>query len=236
MRELLKRNRLRINQELGHDARKYFSPSMYADSVVTVPALLEHIHGKCIDIGCGDMPFRPLLAGQVTQYDSFDIERRASGVTYVGDIQDMNMIDDESYDSALCLEVLEHVPNPFTALSEIHRILKPGGKLVCSVPHLSRLHEEPHDYYRFTRYGLRYLFEHSGFDVIRIEPRGGLFCFLGHQLSSLFLLPVWHIPVVKNIFFWINRWLMVKGSYALDQLFDRQKTFALGYTCVAKKR
>ena len=236
MRELLKRNRSRINQELAYDARRYFSPSMYADSLVTVPALLEHIHGTCIDIGCGDMPFRPLLAGQVTQYDSFDRERRVPDVKYVGDIQDMNMIDDESYDSALCLEVLEHVPDPFKAMSEIRRILKPGGTLVCSVPHLSRLHEEPHDYYRFTEHGLKYLFEHSGFDVILIKPRGSLFCFLGHQLSSLFLLPVWHIPIVKHIFFWINQWIIVKGSYALDQLLDKRGTFALGYTCAAEKR
>ena len=175
MRELLKRNRLRINRELAsYDSRKYFSPSCYADSIVTVHALLVHLQGKCIDIGCGDMPFRSLIEERVNQYDSIDIERRTSNVKYLGDIQDMNMIDNDNYDSALCLEVLEHVPNPFKALSEIHRILKKGAKLVCSAPHLSRLHEEPHDYYRYTKYGLRYLFENSGFRVISIEPCGGI--------------------------------------------------------------
>jgi SAM-dependent methyltransferase len=182
------------------------------------------------------MPFRSLIEERVNQYDSIDIERRTSNVKYLGDIQDMNMIDNDNYDSALCLEVLEHVPNPFKALSEIHRILKKGAKLVCSAPHLSRLHEEPHDYYRYTKYGLRYLFENSGFRVISIEPCGGIFCFLGHQLSTLFLLPVWHIPILKDVAFWINKWIFVKGFYTCDKLFDKEKIFALGYTCVVEKQ
>lgn len=237
MRELLKRNRLRVNEELAsYDSRRYFSTATYANSIITAPALCAHLHGKCIDIGCGDMPFRSLIEEHVIQYDSIDIERRVYNVKYIGDIQDMNMIDNNSYDSALCLEVLEHVPNPFKAISEIHRILKKGGKLVCSAPHLSRLHEEPHDYYRYTKYGLKYLFENSGFDVVSIEPRGGIFCFLGHQISTLFLLPVWHIPILKDVAFWINKWIIVKGLYTFDKLFDKRKIFALGYTCVVKKK
>jgi SAM-dependent methyltransferase len=236
MRELLERNRLRINEELAsHDSRKYFSTATYADSIVTIPALRAHLHGKLIDIGCGDMPFKALIEELVIQYDSIDIERRVSDVKYVGNIQDMNMIDNDRYDSALCLEVLEHVQDPFKAISEIHRILKKGGKLVCSVPHLSRLHEEPNDYYRYTKYGLRYLFENSGFHVISIEPSGGIFCFLGHQISTLFLCPIWHIPFVKDIAFWINKWIFVKGLFTLDKLFDKKKVFALGYTCVVEK-
>lgn len=237
MRELLKRNRLRIKRELtSYDLRKYFSPSYYADSIITSHVLLANLQGKCIDIGCGDMPFRSLIETRVNQYDSIDIERRASNVRYLGDIQDMNMIDNDSYDSALCLDVLEHVPNPFKAISEIHRILKKGAKLVCSVPHLSRLHEEPHDYYRFTKYGLRYSFENAGFHVLSIEPCGGIFCFLGHQLSTIFLLFVWHIPILKDIAFWINKWVFVKGFYTCDKLFDKEKIFALGYTCVVEKQ
>ncbi len=237
MRELLKRNRLRINAELAsYEARKHFSPSCYAHSVVTLSALLMHVHGKCLDIGCGDMPFKALIERQISQYDSIDVERRIAEVKYVGDIQNMDMINNDSYDSALCLEVLEHVPNPVKAISEMHRILKKGAKLICSVPHLSRLHEEPHDYYRYTKYGLRYLFENAGFRVISIEPTGGILCFLGHQFSTLFLVPLWHIPLLKNIAFWINKWLIVKGFYTCDKLFDQSKLFALGYTCVVEKQ
>jgi len=236
MQELLKHNRIRINKELPSSSqRKYFSAALFAHNVVTESAVCTYLYGKFIDIGCGDMPFRPQIENIVSQYDSFDIERRISGVKYIGDIQDMNMIGNDSYDSALCLEVLEHVPNPFKAVSEIHRILRVGGKLVCSVPHLSRLHEEPNDYYRYTKYGLRYLFEDNGFKVISIEPRGGLFSFLGHQISTVILCFVWHIPVVKDIAFLLNKWIFVRGTYKLDKLFDKGKIFALGYTCVVEK-
>jgi 2-polyprenyl-3-methyl-5-hydroxy-6-metoxy-1,4-benzoquinol methylase len=113
------------------------------------------------------MPFKDAISKHVSQYDSIDIESRSPSVTFIGDIQNMNMIASDSYDSALCIEVLEHVPNPVKAISEIHRILKYNAKLVCSVPHLSRLHEEPHDYYRYTKYGLSYLFENAGFRINR---------------------------------------------------------------------
>lgn len=237
MRNLLMRNRLKINKELNtYELRKYFSPSCYADSIVKLPALSAHLHGKCIDIGCGDMPFRSLIEKHVSQYDSVDMEKRVPDVKYLADIQDMSIIDSDSYDSALCLEVLEHVPNPLKAISEIHRILKKGATLVCSVPHLSRLHEEPHDYYRYTKYGLRYLFENSGFRIISIEPNGGIFSFLGHQLSTIFLVPVWHIPILKDVAFWINKWLIVKLFHTCDNFFDKRKIFALGYTCVVEKQ
>lgn len=237
MRDLLKRNRKKINEELtSYESRQFFSPSSYGGSIVTIPAFSAHLYGKCIDIGCGDMPYRSFIEKYVKEYDSLDIEKRVNNVKYLADIQDMSMIDSDSYDSALCIEVLEHVPNPCKAISEIHRILKNGAKLVFSVPHLSRLHEEPHDYYRYTKHGIRYLFENGGFHIISIEPIGGLFSFLGHQLSTIFLLPVWHIPILKTIAYFINKWLIVKPSVAFDKFFDKEKIFALGYTCVVEKQ
>lgn len=237
MKKLMKRNRLIINQELAsYDLRKYFSPSCYTFTTAVLDELSSHLKGKCIDLGCGDMPFKDLVQSYVTQYDSIDIEKRVPNVKYIGDIQDMNIIRNDVYDSALCLEVLEHVQNPYKAISEIHRILKKKSRLVCSVPHLSRLHEEPHDYYRYTKHGLKYLFEKAGFNVIKIEPTGGIICFLGHQISSFFLLPLWHIPILKKFAFWINKWFFVKLFCFCDSMFDKEKIFALGYICVAEKQ
>ncbi len=237
MRTVLKRNRSKINQELhSYETRKYFSPVCYAVGTMTSAAILAHLRGKCIDIGCGDMPFRTLIEKHVSQYDSLDIEARAQAITYIADIQNMKPIEDNTYDSGVCLEVLEHIPDPFRAVAEIHRILKKGAKLICSVPHLSRLHEEPHDYYRFTIYGLRHLFEYAGFRIVSIEASGGIFSFLGHQLSALILLPVWHIPVLKQIGWFVNKWLIVKPAYTCDRLFDKRKIFALGYICVVEKK
>ncbi len=187
MKELMKKNRLRIDQDLSDpDQRKNFTPAMYAQYQVVVPVIFQYAHGKLIDIGCGDMPFKKFILKKTTQYDTIDVERRVPDVKFIGDIQNMAVLNDQSYDTAVCLEVLEHVPDPFKAMSEIHRIVKKDGCLILSVPHLSRLHEEPHDYFRYTKYGLQSLIEKAGFKVVSIVPQGGLFCFLGHQFSTLF--------------------------------------------------
>ena len=95
-------------------------------------------------------------------------------IDFEADAQDMSgVIASDRYDTVLFLEVLEHVPNPFKVVAELFRILRSGGKVILSVPHLSRLHEEPYDFYRYTKYGLRHLFEEAGFKDIQIIPRGG---------------------------------------------------------------
>jgi hypothetical protein len=109
---------------------------------------------------------------------------------------------------------------------------------VLSVPHLSRLHEEPNDFFRYTRYGLQALLESAGFRVLAITPRGGLFCFLGllgHQFSSLFVCLFWHVPVLKHVVYLLNTFCCVLPCYFLDRILDSRKVFALFYTFVAQK-
>jgi SAM-dependent methyltransferase len=233
---LIKENREKINQDLRDpDQRKFFSPATYAQYQATFPVISQYAHGKLIDIGCGDMPYKNIILNKVNRYDTIDVERRVPDVKFLGDIHNMDVLKDKSYDTAVCLEVLEHVQNPFKALEEIYRILRKDGYLILSVPHLSRLHEEPHDYFRYTKYGLRSSIENAGFKILSITPSGGLFCFLGHQFSTVFLCPFWHIPIIRQIFFFLNKWLCVKSCFFLDNIFDRDKIFALGYTVTAQK-
>lgn len=236
MKNWIRANRKRLEHDiLDTPRRPFFSPVYYGQYRVTLPLLKKYARGRLIDLGCGDMPFQSLLAGQLECYDSLDFFPRSARVTYVGDIQHMNMIPSDTYDTAVCLEVLEHVSDPFRAVREIHRILKAGGILIVSVPHLSRLHDEPHDYYRYTRHGLRYILERNGFNVQILVRRGGLFSFLGHQVSTLVLGLVWRIPLFKQLAWFLNSWLVVRGADWLDRHLDRSGIFALGYTVVASK-
>lgn len=142
------------------------------------------LHGKLLDVGCGKKPYAELI--QVDAYVGLDVPTSMHGVQQV-DVFGTALglpFKDEVFDSVLCTEVLEHLPEPVVALQEMRRVTRPGGVLLLTVPLSEQLHEEPFDFYRFTRYGLIYLLEKTGWRVQRIYERGGVWLELGYRLSS----------------------------------------------------
>ena len=233
---LIERNRLRFNADLRDSPDLYrFSPSTYGRYRESNRFIARHASGKVLDVGCGDMSFRSMVVACADEYDGLDVDRRNPDVKYIGDVQNMHMIAAERYDTVLCLELLEHVSQPSIALSEISRVMRPGGRLIISVPHLSRLHEEPNDYYRYTKYGLRFLLEQAGFNVVEVVPRAGVVSFLGHQVSTVILGLSWHLPVVGRLVFALNKWLWVGPCLWFDSVPDRRGLMAQGYVAVAGK-
>ncbi len=87
----------------------------------------------------------------------------------VADACNLHMIADNSVDIVYLIEVLEHIPTPDKAVFEIHRILKKGGKLIMSTPFIFPIHDEPYDYYRYTKFGLKHLL--SAFNDVTIIER-----------------------------------------------------------------
>lgn len=231
----LRSSRLRIDQEVRQaSARQYLSPAFYGQYRAVAQAF-RSLQGCVIDLGCGIMPYAELLPPAVTTYHGLDVTVRDSRPTLVGDIQSLGMLRDGSYDGVVCLEVLEHVPEPKAALGEIARVLRDGGTLVLSVPHLSRLHEIPHDYYRYTEFGLRHLLQSNGLEPLSIERRGGLFSFLGHQAATVLLGLSWGSKGIGSLLRFLNRWLLTLPCYWLDQVGGQARLFPLGYVVVARR-
>lgn len=236
MLSTLRSKRLQIDQDVrAAHQRRYLSPAFYGQ-YKAVAAAFRHLRGRVIDLGCGIMPYAELLPPAVTSYHGLDITVRDSRPTLIGDIQSLGMLADSSFDAVVCLEVLEHVPDPAHAVAEIARVLQDGGVLVLSAPHLSRLHEIPHDYYRYTEYGLRYLLEEHELTVLSIEVRGGLFSFLGHQAATVLLGLAWGQGAVSAGARLLARWLITYPCYWLDRLGAQARLFALGYVVVAQRR
>ena len=162
---------------------------------------------KVLDLGCGYRPYEDLLPeGSVCVGMDGDAARRPdlAGTCLAIPVKDA------SFDSVMCNHVIEHVPQPSKALGEIARVMKPGGLLYLTVPQTWGLHYEPYDFYRYTKYGLAYLLNEAGFEVVECEPMGGLFSFLTIRLIDL--------AVLNALFPLLKRLGLRRGQYRLGAM------------------
>ncbi len=116
---------------------------------------------RTLDIGAQNGPYASHFPRRV----ALDIQR-GIGVQVIGDAQALG-IRDASFDVVLCTEVLEHLPEPQRAIDEMYRVLVPGGQLLLTTRFLFPIHDAPHDYFRFTKYGLRHLLRR--FDITELQ-------------------------------------------------------------------
>lgn len=138
---------------------------------------------RVLDAGSGDSPYQDLFIH--TKYDSTDfikVDKNYTDPTFVCDLSNIP-ISDSYYNFIIFTQVMEHVIEPKKVLYELSRVLKPGGKLFYTGPLFYKEHEIPYDYYRYTQFGLRYLFENAGFVVERLDWLEGYFGTLGYQFD-----------------------------------------------------
>lgn len=159
--------------------------------------------GVLLDYGCGNRPYASFFADRVAKQYGVDVEQNRSGtVDFVVPAGERIPLGDASADTLLSTQVLEHVPEPGRYLAEAARVLRPGGYLILTCPGSYMLHEEPHDYFRYTEYGLRFLAARHGFDVVRLDPAGGAWRLLGQTFLNhkTFARP-WRIPILSGILY-----------------------------------
>lgn len=127
-----------------------------------------HLEGVVLDIGCGDRWLEPHVQqrGHYIGLDSLKTGAALYGArpSLFGDASRLPVAD-ASIDTVVLLEVLEHLEHPREALDEIARVLKPGGRLLLSMPFLYPIHDAPHDFQRYTIHGLTREISAVGFDV-----------------------------------------------------------------------
>lgn len=155
--------------------------------------------GVILDIGCADQKPRRHL-GAEADYVGLDYYDTATGwyetrPDVFGDAQRLPLQSD-SVDHVLLLDVLEHLPRPADCLSDIHRVLRPGGQLIIQVPFIYPLHDAPLDFHRWTRFGLQRAASEAGFEVARETA-------IGHPLETAALAA--NIASSKTVLNWIQR-------------------------------
>ncbi len=150
---------------------------LQADSIWRdLSRLLADCAGDVLDVGCGAQPYRSLFPPGARYLGIDRVEAREHFGYDVPDTRyyegDRWPVADTAFDLVLATETLEHVAEPAPFLAEAWRCLRPGGRLVLTVPFAARWHYIPHDYWRFTPSGLARLLEKEGFRDVAVYARG----------------------------------------------------------------
>ncbi len=200
----------------------------------------KYASGKILDVGCGNKPYEPLFNTTPENYIGCDIvqssEHKVDVLCKATNID----AEDNFFDTAFSTQVMEHVDNSDLMMSECNRVLKPGGIFILSVPLCWELHEEPYDFFRFTKYGLKKLCDRNNFEVLEIIPNGGKWAAIMQMNINM----VYSTFKRKNLFIKGLKFLFI--NLHLTELINRiaikiDKRFfdpllTLNYVLVAKKK
>ena len=157
--------------------------------------------GKLLDIGCGSSPFEMYFKKYITDYLRHEHPKCAKETIKYDYLSELPQVTapNSSLDTIVSFSVLEHVNEPFETLKEFKRILKPNGVFIISVPQYWHLHEEPHDYLRFTKYILKDKITNLGFEILYMKELGKSFALVGQAFCNALIL-IFDLNHVKNIF------------------------------------
>jgi SAM-dependent methyltransferase len=156
-------------------------------------ALRRYSKGSVLDVGGWDffltaqgkrVPFEQWTTLEHDRARLPDIDDPRFAVVY-GDGCDMDF-DDQSFDTAVNVQVLEHVFEPICMVAEIGRVLKHGGHAIFVVPTTSTMHIAPHYHYNFSRYWIEEAMDRAGFDIIELTPLGGVWSSMASHLFFFF--------------------------------------------------
>ncbi|MCS6815758.1 MAG: class I SAM-dependent methyltransferase [Blastocatellia bacterium] len=184
-------SRANVGDERSQQKRRTRAATCWRDAdYLLMRALLADLRecrawarGRLLDIGCGNQPYRELFAPMIQEYVGLDRNWQEHLPDVIGDALRLPF-PAETFDTVLMLQVLEHLPDPSGAMSEVWRVLKRGGRVILTAPQYWRVHEEPHDYYRFTRFGLVHLAQQNGLRVLWMKAQGGAWTLAGQALAN----------------------------------------------------
>lgn len=201
---------------------------------------------RILDAGAGQGPYRQCFSDATYvavdfadgehswDYSNLDAITRLENLPFASKV----------FDGIVCTQVLEHLPEPEQALKELYRVARPGCRLILTAPLGFGEHQAPHDYFRFTRYGLTHLLIKSGWTVEELKPRGGYFRYMAVMLMWMYIYlfpesrPTWlkwlfaPVQCLAALFFIVIGAPMIS---ALDFL-DREKVITLGFAASCVKQ
>ncbi len=203
-------------------------------------SLRKYAKLRLLDIGCGNKPYQDIITSQIDEYIGCDIVQSSENkVDIICEATDIP-IPDKSFDTVISTQVIEHIADHQLMINESYRILKPGGYLIISGPMYWPLHEEPYDFFRFTRYGFRHILIKAGFSIEEELANGGKWALCGQVFLHALYPELDHHKsirwrVFRKIFYFLGGIRFVNKIFAeLDEK-HLDKTNTMNYVFVAKK-
>lgn len=202
-------------------------------------AITKYASGDILDIGCGNKPYKCFFEGKMTSYTGCDIVQSSENLVDVICPATDIPLESDSKDTIFTTQVIEHVADHRKLLSEAYRILKPGGYLILSGPMAWEHHEVPHDFFRFTRYGFKWLLDTTGFEEVAIIANGGKWALVGqltlNSIRSSLNSRTLTRKVLGGLYFLFRiKWLINILFSFLDKT-DQDDSSTLNFVVVAQK-
>ncbi len=194
----------------------------------------KYAKGRMLDIGCADKPYEMLTNYKVEEYVGLEHAGSLHSLSKADVIADAHNtpLEGSSFDTILSTSVLEHLKHPYEAICEMHRILKPGGHIILTCPLFWHLHEEPNDFFRFTKHGLRFMFAEAGLDILILQPLSGFVVTFTQEL--LYFLNQFKRNRVLKFILNVLQWWLQKAAYSLNK-YDKSHQFTWLYLIVGRK-
>jgi SAM-dependent methyltransferase len=223
-----------------HSNRKALNWLAYQTNDHFLEKLTANYKGVLYDLGAGESPYKDFFLQYAQQYIAVDwagsIHNTKADI--VADLNQALPIESEVADTVVSLSVMEHLCEPQTMLNEAFRILRPGGNIILQVPWQWWIHEAPYDFFRYTPYGLKYMFEKAGFSNVVVEPQSGFFTMWILKFNYFTLRFIrgprplrWLIKAVLLPLWYVGQ----KSAPLLDKLDKNWALETSGYFVTAKK-
>lgn len=199
--------------------------------------LKEHAAGRLLDLGCGQVPLYEAYKRYVSESTCVDWANSLHDNQYLDKECDLTKelpFSDGEFDTIILSDVLEHIPNPEDLWRDMSRILAPEGKLILNVPFFYWLHEQPHDFYRYTEFALKRFAQISELNLVLVEPIGGPL----EVLADLSAKQAKYIPLVGGIAGSLAQAtaIMLSNTFFGRKIFEKiGRKFPFGYFLVAEK-
>jgi SAM-dependent methyltransferase len=200
-------------------------------------ATAKYANGRLLDIGCGNKPYRDLMTN-VTEYIGCDIIQSSNNCVDIISQAANIPVDNNSFDTVFSTQTIEHVEDHLAMCTEAHRVLKNGGYFIVSGPMYWPHHEEPYDFFRFTKHGFKYILEKAGFEIVDIKANGGSWATAGQSLIHAIEN---HVPktvigkVFRKLFYKLNIIVLINWSFDRLDTKNYNEANTINFVCVAKK-